>query len=84
MLQKKTLRAATMFAPALMFSRLLHGKVTKNNDAVVLSFLLWQTTFFVKCIFILFERKNYKSPQKVLRNCGTIQFFLVICRKTKT
>jgi hypothetical protein len=76
MLQKKTLRAATMFAPALMLSRLLHGKVTKNNGVVVLVFLLWQTTFFVKCIFILFERKNYKSPQKSYGIVGLFNFSL--------
>jgi hypothetical protein len=38
MLQKKTLRAATMFAPALMLSRLLHGKVTKNNGIFVTAY----------------------------------------------
>ena len=38
MLQKKTLRVATMFAPALMFSRLLHGKVTKNNGIFVTAY----------------------------------------------
>lgn len=77
MLQKKTLRAATMFAPALMFSRLLHGEVTKNNDAVVLFFLLWQTTFFVNCIFLSFlSEKTTNFPQKSYGIVGLFNFSL--------